>query len=159
MKYFADKIYWMAVPILFLITLTQLPSCNTGSCFDETESQVKATFYSDSTGLPQGPDSVTIYGINMDTLIIYDRIAKLKSAEFPLSGGDNQRGFVVSINGINDTLRFEYISYIHLLSKECGYTYFYTLDTVFFSGTAIKSVSMEKKTITTFNEENLRIYY
>jgi predicted nucleic-acid-binding Zn-ribbon protein len=159
MKDISKKIYWTVVQLILLITLIQLFSCSTGSCFDETESQVKATFYRNDTGSPQGPDSVTIYGISMDTMKIYDNIAGLKSAEFPLYGDDTRREFVLMINGINDTLTFEYISYIHLLSKECGYTYFYTLDTVLFSGTVIKSVTMEKKTITTFNEENLRIYY
>ena len=67
--------------------------------------------------------------------------------------------FVIRINGINDTLEFSYSSYTYLLSKECGYTFFFTLDTVIHSSNIIDSISIEKKTITTFNEENMRIFY
>jgi predicted nucleic-acid-binding Zn-ribbon protein len=136
-----------------------LNSCTAGSCFDETESRVKGTFYSMATGKTLSPDSVTLYGVNMDTLEIYDRTTMLKSAEFPLYAEEQGCKFVIRINGINDTLEFSYSSYPHLLSKECGYTFFFTLDTVIHSVNIIDSISIEKKTITTFNEENLRIFY
>ncbi len=152
--------------LYFVITLfiplcigVYLSSCTAGSCFDETESKVKGTFYSMETGKTLAPDSVTLYGVNMDTLEIYDKTTKLQSAELPLYAAEQGCKFVIRINGINDTLEFRYSSYPHLLSKECGYTFFFTLDTVINSINIIDSISIEKKTITTFNEENLRIFY
>lgn len=149
-------------PIL-LFTLSSsglyLYSCTAGSCFDETESKVKATFYSMETGKILIPDSVTLYGVNMDTLKIYDSTTMLKRAEFPLYAAEQATRFVIFINGVNDTLEFSYSSYPHLLSKECGYSFFFTLDTVIHSRNIIDSISVEKNTITTFNEENLRIFY
>ena len=136
-----------------------LASCSPGSCFDETESRVKATFYSMETGKPIAPDSVTLFGFNMDTLEIYDKTANLKSAEFPLDAEEQDCKFVIRINGITDTIEFIYSSYPHLLSKECGYTFFYTLDTDTHTTNAIDSISITKNTITTFNEENIRIFY
>jgi hypothetical protein len=136
-----------------------LNCCTTGSCLDETESRVKATFYSMETGNPLAPDSLTLYGINMDTLKIYDKTLKLKSAEFPLYAAEKSCKLIIRINGINDTLEFSYSSHPHLLSKECGYTFFYDLDTVYHSINVIDSISLNKKTITTFNEENMRIFY
>ena len=111
------------------------------------------------TGKSLAPDSVTLYGVNMDTLEIYDKTTKLKSAELPLYAEKQASKFVIRINGITDTLEFSYSSYPHLISKECGYTFFFTLDTVIHSVNIIDSISIEKKTITTFNEENLRIFY
>jgi predicted nucleic-acid-binding Zn-ribbon protein len=134
-------------------------SCTPGSCLDPTESQVKATFYSNGTSKPLSPDSVTLFGVYMDTTKIYDKAEKLASAEFPLYASTPDCKFVLMINGISDTIEFSYSSYIHLLSKECGYTFFYDLDTVIYSKNIIKSVSIVKKTITTFNEENMRIFY
>jgi hypothetical protein len=136
-----------------------LNSCTLGSCFDETESRVKATFYSIETGKTLVPDSVTLFGINMDTLKIYDKTTSLKMAEFPLYAAEPGCKFIIRINGINDTLEFIYTSYTHLLSKECGYTFFYNLDTVIHSINIIDSISINKKTITTFNEENMRIFF
>lgn len=109
------------------------------------------------TGKALAPDSVTLFGINMDTL--YNKTTKLKSAEFPLFAADTACTFVLKINGISDTLEFNYSSYTYLVSKECGYTFFFTLDTAIHSSNNIDSISVEKKTITTFNEENMRIFY
>jgi ABC-type oligopeptide transport system substrate-binding subunit len=134
-------------------------ACTEGSCFDETESQVKSTFYDKQTLSPHAPDSVTLYGINMDSLMIYDNAINQKIIEFPLYGEDSRRKFTLIINGIYDTVEFAYNSSIHLISKECGYTFYYNLDTVWYSTNAIDSVSITKKTVTTFNEENMRIFY
>lgn len=146
---------------LFILgcTCLLLSACTAGSCFDETESKAKGTFYSMATAKTLAPDSVTLYGVNMDTLEIYDNTTKLQIAELPLYAAEQVCKFVLRINGINDTLEFRYSSYPHLLSKECGYTYFFNLDTVIHSVNIIDSISIEKKTITTFNEENLRIFY
>ena len=156
MRYNINK--FVLQPIL-LIILVQLFSCTAGSCFDETEARVKATFYSMETGKALAPDSVTLYGVNMDSLKIYNKSANRKSAEFPLYAADTTCKFVLRINGINDTIRFSYRSYTYLISKECGYTFFFTLDTAIHSVNIIKSISITKKTITTFNEENMRIFY
>jgi predicted nucleic-acid-binding Zn-ribbon protein len=153
------NLYFVITLLILACTGLYLNSCTTGSCLDETEARVKGTFYSMETGKALAPDSVTLYGVNMDTLEIYDKTTNLKSAELPLYADEQVCKFVISINGINDTLEFHYTDYPHLLSKECGYTFFFTLDTIINSVNIIDSISIEKKTITTFNEENLRIFY
>jgi hypothetical protein len=134
-------------------------SCTPGSCLDETEARVKASFYSSETGKALAPDSVTLYGENMDTLFIYEKTTNLKIAEFPLYAAAQECRFVIRINGVNDTLNFTYSSNTHLLSKECGYTFYFDLDNCTHSVNIIDSILVEKNTITTLNEENLRIYF
>jgi hypothetical protein len=153
------KLYPGNIIVLIAGFILLATSCTPGSCFDETEARVKATFYSLETGKILAPDSISLYGIDMDTNKIYDRDLKVQSAEFPLKASDVSCKFIIKINGVTDTMEFSYSNYPYLLSKECGYTYFYDLDTVVHSFNTIKSVSFEKKTITTFNEENMRIYY
>ena len=153
------KFYHFILFCILPLTSLYLASCSTGSCLEETEARVKATFYSMETNKALAPDSVSLYGINMDTLKIYDKSEKLKSVEFPLYAAETDRKLVLRINGVNDTIEFSYNSYTALLSKECGYTFFYNLDTVFYSGNIIKSISIVKNSITTFNEENMRIFY
>jgi hypothetical protein len=153
------KLIYGILVFLMACSVPYLNSCSAGSCFDETEAKVKATFYSMESGKAIAPDSVTLYGINMDTLEIYDKEISLKIAEFPLYAAARECKFVIRINGINDTLDFRYSSSTHLLSKECGYTFFFDLDTILHSINIIDSISFEKNTITTFNEENLRIFY
>jgi|WetSurMetagenome_2_1015567.scaffolds.fasta_scaffold993201_2 hypothetical protein len=156
MKYSINK---PVLQPLLIIILVHLFSCTPGSCLEETESMVKATFYSKETLKPVIPDSVTLYGINMDTLLLYDKTEKLQGAEFPLYAAEDDCKFVIRINGINDTIEFRYDSSTHLLSKECGYTFFFDLDTAIHTINIIDSISIVKNQITTFNEENMRIYY
>jgi hypothetical protein len=156
MKYSISK---LVLQPLLIIILVHLFSCSPGSCLDETESAVKATFYSKETLKAVAPDSVTLYGVNMDTLLLYNKYEKLERAEFPLYAAANDCKFVIRINGINDTIEFTYQSSIHLLSKECGYTFFFDLDTVIHSTNIVDSISIVKKSITTFNEENMRIFF
>jgi predicted nucleic-acid-binding Zn-ribbon protein len=134
-------------------------SCSLKSCFDVTESQVNAGFYSKLTGKALSPDSLTLYGMNMDTSKIYNKVLAPKTAQFPLFASDTSVKFIIRINGIDDTIELRYNGYLHLISKECGYTYYYNLDTVMHSVNIIDSLSLINKTITTSSEENMRIYY
>jgi predicted nucleic-acid-binding Zn-ribbon protein len=136
-----------------------LNSCSLKSCFDVTESQVNAGFYSKETGKALSPDSLTLWGMNMDTNKIYNKVISPKKAQFPLYAADTSVKFIIRINGTDDTIEFRYRSYLHLISKECGYTYYYNIDTAFHSFNIIDSLSFSNKTITTLSEENLRIYY
>ena len=91
--------------------------------------------------------------------MIYKKSMILRTAEFPLYAQDTVRKFVIRINGVNDTMTYSYTSNVHLISRECGYTYYFTLDSITYTRNNIDSVSIVKKTVTTLNEENIRIYY
>jgi hypothetical protein len=136
-----------------------LDSCTLKSCFDVTESKVNAGFYSKDTGKTLSPDSLTLFGMNMDTSKIYNKVLTPKTAQFPLYAADTSVKFIIRINGIDDTIEFRYSSYLHLISKECGYTYYYTIDTALHTVNIIDSLSLKEKTITTLSEENIRIYF
>jgi len=141
--------------ILFLL------SCTPGSCFEETESYLKASFYTEvgTTKKLQAPDTLTLYGLNQDS-IIYNKKTGVQVALFPLNASAESSIFVIIINGVTDTLEFRYSSYPHLISKECGYTFYHHLDTEPLPKYhAIKDIYTTNKTITTLNGENIRIFY
>ena len=110
-------------------SLFLLPSCTPGSCFEETNAYVKATFLLESTGKVAAPDSITLYGIGMDDRTIYKKSRYVSPALIPLDANSEGCGFVLKINGVNDTISFTYSTYLHMLSKECGYTFYHTIDT------------------------------
>jgi len=138
--------------VLFLI------SCSPEQCIEETESYIKATLYDMATGKPQAPDTLTLYGLNKDS-VLYDQTPNLKIALFPLYSETNNCTFIIIINGITDTLEFSYSSHPHLISASCGYTFFYDLENPVFTTNAIDSIYLSKSTITTQYEENMRIFY
>ena len=139
--------------ILFMI------SCTAGSCFEETESYLKASFYT-GEGTPKitAPDTLTLYGLNNDS-IIYNKSAKIQPALIPLNSSTDSCTFIIKINGVTDTIKIQYSSYPHLISKECGYTFYHNLDSLTFTRNGIDSISKIKNNITTLNEENIRIFY
>jgi hypothetical protein len=151
------------IPLNLVIILSGLIlsfcSCTPQACIEETESFVKASFYSNSTNKPQVPDSLIIYGLNKDTTLYYKNF-RIQPAKLPLNSATSGCVFIIMINGITDTLELHYTSYPHLISKECGYTFYHTLDTnKIFTKHAIDSIRFKKRLITTVNEENITIYY
>jgi hypothetical protein len=134
-------------------------SCTPGACFDEMTAFMKATLYRDSTGVITAPDSLSLWGAGMDTSKIYDAMKSLKQASLPLDDSSVKCKFSIGINGVYDTLTVWYSTYPHLISKECGYSFFHNLDSVHSTNHKIIKISITKNSITNLSEENIRIYY
>ena len=136
-----------------------LLSCTPGSCFEETESFLKVSFYDSTTKKLQAPDSLTIYGINMGTNTLYNKTTKVQPALLPLNSAAESCSFVIIINGITDTLEFRYTNHPQLVSKECGYTFYHVIDTPAFTTNNISYIYLARNLITNVNEENIRIFF
>ena len=147
------------IPVLLVLsTLFLSVSCTPGSCFEETNADLKASFYIDSTGKLTAPDSLTLYGLGIDSMK-YKKASGVQPALIPLDASTANSTFVIRINGVHDTITFLYSTYVHLISKECGYTYFHNLDSVHSTRHIIDTIHIMLRSITTFNEPNISIYY
>jgi hypothetical protein len=154
------KLIQRNLTIIILAIILILQSCVTGSCYEETDAFVKASFYNYSTQKLQPPDSVTIYGLNMENNKLYNKTTGVQPALFPLNPAAISSIFIVKINGKTDTVEFRYNSYPHLVSKECGYTFYHNLDTDrIFTRNGIINIYIGNTNISTVNEENIRIFY
>ena len=143
----------------FLVIIPALIfSCTPGSCFDETEARVKASMYQSAADKVVAPDSVSLFGLERDSAI-YKKTSNVTSMLFPLDPTTETCTFLVKINGESDTVTFSYSSYAHFISKECGYTYYFTIEQPVTTNNIIDKIVLTKKTIKTLNEENMRIYY
>jgi len=135
-------------------------SCTPLACFEDKESFVKASFYNYTTKARQAPDSITLYGAGRENLFLYKKAINVQPVLFALNPSVTTCRYIIKINNITDTITFSYTSVLHLISKECGYTYYYTLQEFpVFTTNSIDSLALKKGTITTLNEENIRIYY
>lgn len=135
-------------------------SCTPLNCIEETEAYLKISLYKESSGKLLAPDSITVYGLNMDSGKLYNRSAAITEIKLPLNNAADKTEFIIKINGISDTVKFIYSSFPHLISKECGYSYYHTLDTTrIFTTNMIKNLKVQNGNITNLNEENIRIYY
>ncbi|MDX9725884.1 MAG: DUF6452 family protein [Bacteroidales bacterium] len=134
-------------------------TCTPEACFEETNAYVKAFFYSNITKEITAPDSITLHGIGNSSSMIYDATPDVQPALLPLDASSGFCTFVLKINGITDTLTFRYSSYPRLISKECGYTFYHNLDTIFHTKNIIDFIYRSSSGITTKNEENIRIFF
>ena len=153
------KVSKLSHPIILLIIMKLIASCTPETCLLETTAFLNAGFYKTGTDKPIAPDSITVFGIGKESSRLYSKSLYLSSIKLPLDASRNTCGFVLKINNLTDTLRVIYASYPHLISKECGITFFFSLDTVKISGTVIDTIAIINKNITTFNAENIRIFY
>jgi hypothetical protein len=145
--------------LVLLIALAHYISCTPLSCTEKTESLVNATFYKNRTDSIKPVDSLTVYGIGRDTSKIYNKSLNVKNVQIPLDASVGTCGFVFQLNDIIDTLTLTYTSYPHLISKECGYTYYHILDSYTVTGNTVDTIIFMNSRITTINEENIRIFY
>jgi hypothetical protein len=153
------KLHIFILLVTASVTILLQTSCVPGSCFEETNAYVKATFYLTGKSKAVAPDSVTLYGAGRDTSLIYKRKISLSQALIPLDASTDGCTLVIRINGVNDTISFTYLTTSHLISKECGYTFYHTIEPPVFTMHIIDTVTVVKNTITTLSEENIRIYY
>lgn len=132
-------------------------ACTPEACFEETNAFVKASFYINENQVT--PDSLTLYGLGHESAKLYNKAVKVKPALFPLNSSDITSTFIIRINGISDTITFTYSSYPHLISTECGYTFYHILEQPTFTKNNIDNIIVRNRNITTINEENIRIFY
>jgi hypothetical protein len=83
----------------------------------------------------------------------------VQPALLPLNASAGSCIYVIRINGLNDTIQFLYSNYPHLISKECGYTFYHILDLPVYTQNNIDTILIINRSITTANEENIRIFY
>jgi hypothetical protein len=143
--------------LLITICSVIITSCTPGACFEETNAYLKATFYSNTSKGKKTPESLTLFGLNK-TDTIYNKKAGVQPALFPLDASSESCTFIIRINNVSDTMHIFYSSYPHLISKECGYTFYHRLDTAYTTGNAFY-IYKSSNNITTANEENIRIFY
>jgi len=136
-----------------------MQSCTPGSCFEETTAFVKAGLFLDTTKKLSAPDSLTMFGAGRDTSRIYSKSRNITTALIPLDASAENCSLVLRINGISDTISFFYTSSLHMLSKECGYTYYHQIEIPVYTTNIIDTITITKSSITTRSEENIRIYY
>lgn len=144
--------------IVVFLLLPFITRCAPEACFEETDAMLKATFYDNLKKEKKAPDSLTVYGAGMGTKL-YNRERNVQPARLPLNASAESCTYIIRINGINDTMVMTYSSYPHLVSKECGYTFFHRLESITYTTNTIDYIYTGKTDITTLNEENIRIFY
>ncbi len=148
--------------LVFLLTFMKLAiSCSSDTCLENTVATVKASFYKTGTDTPSPIDSLTIYGAGNDSTKIYDNAKNISKISLPLNTSSGSSKFVLKINNVTDTMILYYTNYPYLISSECGISFFSTLDPLkyYVYGNRVDTIIFKTNNVTTFDEENIRIFY
>jgi hypothetical protein len=95
----------------------------------------------------------------METDLIYQNVKDRKDLVLFLDPALQSCSFVVIINSVADTVTFNYTSFPHLVSKECGYTFFHTITSHSSTNNLIDTVLLRNPNIKIQYEENIRIFF
>lgn len=152
------KRFKIILKVIFAAAFLMSVSCVPESCFDEMNALIKATLITSIDGKNVAPEGFTMYGLEMDDTIYYKE-KSIKMAEIPLNPSAENCSFLTGIDSGTDTVTFFYSTFTHLVSKECGYTFYHYIDSLWFTKNPIDTVIILNRYITTSDATNIQFYY
>ncbi|MCJ7820967.1 MAG: DUF6452 family protein [Bacteroidales bacterium] len=143
---------------LALATLL-MPACSEQACYDNTDPLVNISLFESGTGAFQKTDSIRVSGLTDQSPVELLRERSVSSFHLPLNPAIESSVVIIILNGVADTATINYISFLHFVSPECGYTFYSTISGLNTTHNIIDSLIIENKNITVDGERNLRLFY
>lgn len=143
---------------LALLTLL-LSACSEQACYDDKDPVVNVSLFTSGTGASQKSVSLKITGLTGSSPIELFTATSVSNFSVPLNPAEETSVMVITLNGVADTATVNYSSFVHLVSPECGYTFFNILEGLNTTHNIIDSLIIENKNITVDGERNLRLFY
>jgi hypothetical protein len=146
--------------IISLVLATLLmPACSEKACYDNTDPLVNISLFESGTGDFHKTDSIRVRGMTGQSPV---ELLKAKSVTYfhlPLNPATESSVVIIILNGVADTATINYLSFLHFVSPECGYTFYSTISGLKTTHNIIDSLIIENKNITVDGERNLRLFY
>jgi len=136
-----------------------ISTCSSGACYEDMDPLMNGAMYASGTGLSQKAATLKIEGFTpTDTL---DLVNSSSVATFSLMLNPEVQSVTlhITLNSVVDTAVINYTSYPHLVSQECGYTFFSSITGLNTTHNIIDSLIIENKSVTLNGERNLRLFY
>ena len=157
MKYLPKAVLGIVFACLFL------SACDESSCNTSTRTAIQLKFYSRITdSIPRDTviavDIEAIYGIGREETVLYEG-ASTQSVTLPLPlEGDSCR-FVMEFPGESDTLTLVFDRQLRYISRGCGFVTWFDITDASVTGNAVRSMNIIEPSVTTSNEENIKLYF
>jgi len=132
--------------------------CNVDDICLSNQHAVQTCFFSMETKNKLAQPRTTIFGLEKDNDSIY-RNENVLNMFLPLSFDRDTTSFLIKIQTKSDTIHFVHTKKLNFISRECGFTFDFVLDTVFYTNIFIDSVAIIYPHVK-YNEnlENVEIY-
>jgi len=148
------KIVRLTLLILFSITVY---NCSDNNCNESVDVKINAEVIVKDTNLVNANfiDSLSIYSPSWIDSVHYSSSSYL----LELSPFSDTTSFVFASQLFQDTIWVLYERQLVLLSQECGFVNYYTIDRAWYTSNNIDSIEWVNKKITTENEVHFKIYF
>ncbi len=146
------------ITVLVLLTLLS-QACSEQACYDDTDALVNVILLESGTGAAKKSDSLKITGLTFPSPVELVTETSVTKFSVPLNPAEETSVIVILLNGIADTATISYTNFIHLVSPECGYTFYSTINSLNTTHNIIDSLIIENKNITVDGERNMRLFY
>ena len=141
-----------------LMALLVLPlGCTTDDLCLSNQHALQTGFYSAFSEKDSLLKGTTVYGFEFNTNIYKEQ--DLSKMFLPLSFESDTSVFVITNNTLYDTLWVKHLKELNFISRKCGFTFNFEIDTLWYTKTFIDSVALTYPRINygeTF--ENVEIY-
>ncbi|QEC52627.1 hypothetical protein EDD80_10783 [Anseongella ginsenosidimutans] len=146
--------------VLFCLLLS---ACEESACDTSTRTAIQLKFYSRTTdSIPKDTvitlDLEGIYGIGREDSILFEGASvSLVTLPLPLEGDSCQ--FVMEFPTQSDTLTLTFDRQLRYISKGCGFVTWFTIRDATITENAVRNISIVEPSVTTSNEENIKLYF
>jgi hypothetical protein len=145
--------------LTFFVIFILLSGCNADDICLSNQNALHADFFSMETKERVAMLRTTIWGLGMpeDSTIYNDE--PVSKMFLKLSFDKDTTSFIIMRQTIKDTIHFVHSKKLDFVSRKCGFTFNFKIDTVYFTGIFIDSVAVINPNIK-YNEniDNLEIY-
>lgn len=147
---------------LFAVSLL-LGACEESSCDTSTRTAIQLTFYTRTTdSIPRDTAKTleieAIYGIGKEDSLLYEG-ASLQSVTLPLPLQGDSCQFVIEYPENSDTLTLVFNRQLRYISRGCGFVTWFDITDASVTRNAVKSMNILEPSVTTSNEENIKLYF
>jgi len=146
------------ITVLVLLTLL-LPACSEQACYDDTDPLVNVILLESGTGAAKNSVSLKITGLTGVSPVELVTATSVARFSLPLNPAEETSVIVIVLNGIADTATISYTNFVHMVSPECGYTFYSIVQGLNTTHNIIDSLIIENKNITVDGERNMRLFY
>ena len=146
------------IALIFLLLSLFFSGCNTDDICLSNQHALRAYFMSMEDKVRVQTTRTTIYGVGMSNDSIYKE-ETVSNMFLPLSFNRDTTSFLIFRQTLRDTIHFVHTKKMNFISRECGFTFDFVIDTVYYSNTFIDSVAIINRNVR-YNEniDNVEIY-
>ena len=150
--------YFVGIVMVFLVGLTAI-RCDQASICLSNQHAVQVSLYSARSSIDSDTSLTSASVIGVEMLDSVYNNTTIQELFLPLSFTSDTTVFMIQTNTLRDTVWFSHTKELYYISRECGFSFTFKLDSVWTTHTFIDSVAIYYDEIK-YNEsvENVKIY-